>query len=67
VFDKFYRGRREGNVGGAGLGLTICRAIARAHGGEIEARNQAAGGGAIFIVTLPRGEVAPEVVAEAPE
>jgi two-component system sensor histidine kinase KdpD len=67
VFDKFYRGRREGNVGGAGLGLTICRAIARAHGGDVEVHNRGGTGGAVFIVTLPRGEAAPEVVAEALE
>ena len=37
LFEKFRRGRSEGAVGGVGLGLAICRAIARAHGGEIRA------------------------------
>ncbi len=38
LFDKFQRGRDEGTVVGAGLGLAICRAIVRAHGGEIQCR-----------------------------
>ena len=37
LFDKFQRGNDEGTVVGAGLGLAICRAIVRAHGGEIAA------------------------------
>ena len=37
---KFQRGSEEGAVAGAGLGLAICRAITRAHGGEIEARRR---------------------------
>jgi two-component system, OmpR family, sensor histidine kinase KdpD len=54
-FEKFQRGSEEGAVAGAGLGLAICRAIARTHGGEIEARRRE-GGGARFDVTLPTRE-----------
>ena len=52
LFKKFQRGRDEGNTGGAGLGLAICRAIIEAHGGEIAAI-QRQGGGARFEFTLP--------------
>ena len=51
IFDKFYRGNREGTRG-AGLGLAICRAIITAHGGTIEAANRP-GGGAAFRIRLP--------------
>ena len=52
LFKKFQRGRDEGNVGGAGLGLAICRAIVNAHGGSITASTRS-GGGARFEFTLP--------------
>jgi two-component system, OmpR family, sensor histidine kinase KdpD len=52
VFDKFYQAGREGTREGVGLGLTICRAIAGAHGGKISASNRE-GGGARFRFTLP--------------
>lgn len=55
LFEKFQRGNGEGAVAGAGLGLAICRAIVRAHGGAIEARRRA-GGGARFDITLPVAE-----------
>ncbi|HYL03224.1 MAG TPA: sensor histidine kinase KdpD [Steroidobacteraceae bacterium] len=58
LFDKFQRGSGEGAVVGAGLGLAICRAIVRAHGGEIEAQRRE-GGGARFVFTLPATEGAP--------
>jgi len=59
LFDKFQRGNEEGVVVGAGLGLTICRAIVRAHGGEIEARRRDGpepNKGARFEFTLPAKE-----------
>jgi two-component system sensor histidine kinase KdpD len=52
LFAKFHRGRDEINMGGAGLGLSICRAIVNAHGGAIHAL-QRHGGGARFSFTIP--------------
>jgi two-component system sensor histidine kinase KdpD len=53
VFEKFHRGHGEAAQSGFGLGLTICKAIIDAHGGEIQARNLP-GGGAEFRFSLPR-------------
>jgi two-component system, OmpR family, sensor histidine kinase KdpD len=36
IFDKFYRGSRQGLVHGTGMGLAIAKAILRAHGGGID-------------------------------
>jgi two-component system sensor histidine kinase KdpD len=58
LFDKFQRGSEEGAIAGVGLGLAICRAIIRAHGGSIDAQ-QRPGGGARFELTLPTTEQAP--------
>lgn len=53
VFEKFYRGRSSSQTdGGAGLGLTICRAIVRAHHGRIAVRERP-GGGTLVEFTLP--------------
>ena len=55
LFEEFARGRLQGRAGGVGLGLAICRVIARLHGGEIRART-ATSGGARFEVSLPAAE-----------
>jgi two-component system, OmpR family, sensor histidine kinase KdpD len=52
LFDKFQRGSGEGSIVGVGLGLAICQAIVRTHGGQIEAQRRP-GGGARFEFTLP--------------
>ena len=52
LFEKFQRGNPEGNVVGVGLGLAICRAAARLHGGEIRALRRP-DSGARFEITLP--------------
>jgi signal transduction histidine kinase len=52
IFQRFYRGSAAAGHPGNGLGLSLARTIARAHGGDITARN-APGGGAEFIVRLP--------------
>jgi two-component system sensor histidine kinase KdpD len=51
LFDKFQRGDGEGSIVGVGLGLAICQAIIKAHGGEIEAHRRTPG--ARFEFTLP--------------
>jgi len=64
VFEKFYRAR-EGEGGGVGLGLTICRGIVAAHGGRIWVENRA-GGGAAFRFTLPLDEGASKSLPALP-
>jgi len=54
VFEKFYRAHDSlaSGIQGSGLGLTIARQIARAHGGDViyEPRE---GGGSCFIFRIP--------------
>jgi len=52
IFDKFHRSERGRADGGVGLGLTICAAILRAHGGRIWAESTL-GRGSSFFFTLP--------------
>jgi two-component system, OmpR family, sensor histidine kinase KdpD len=53
LFERFYRGAAQpGLDGGVGLGLTICRAIMKAHGGTIALSNRD-GGGAVARLTFP--------------
>jgi two-component system sensor histidine kinase KdpD len=61
LFAKFHRGTTEGALGGVGLGLAICRAIVRLHGGRIWAERRSPG--AAFLFTLPI-EAAPVVPTE---
>jgi signal transduction histidine kinase len=53
AFERFSRADPARSRGGAGLGLSIVRAIAEAHGGEAGAANRE-GGGADVWVSLPR-------------
>ena len=55
VFAPFYRleGSRSRDTGGAGLGLSIARNTARAHGGELTLRNHPEGG-LEAVLELPR-------------
>lgn len=55
LFERFFRANesRGRELGGAGLGLSLCREIASAHGGRLELISSDAAG-TIFQVTLPR-------------
>lgn len=55
IFQIFYtaRSKTTDSRQGIGLGLSICEAIIKAHGGNIEAHNRTDGPGAEFVFSLP--------------
>ncbi len=61
VFERFHRvdpvRTQSAPQSGVGLGLSIARQIARAHGGEIEAESEP-GKGSTFVLRLPRSKPA---------
>jgi signal transduction histidine kinase len=52
IFEPFYRGRTAGSVPGSGLGLTLVRQIAEAHGGRVTVQTYDSNGTA-FTLHLP--------------
>jgi signal transduction histidine kinase len=64
IFRRFERGDRDrGRPGGAGLGLAIVTAVARAHGGRVELDSRV-GKGSTFALVLPIDQ--PENPEEGP-
>ncbi len=57
VFDRFVRldESRQRDSGGAGIGLSLVKAIVDRHSGTVEIGESAALGGAAVVVELPRG------------
>jgi signal transduction histidine kinase len=59
IFERFARGPQAADMEGSGLGLSIVRAIARAHGGDAElveprrVRPDGPAGGAAFVIRVP--------------
>jgi signal transduction histidine kinase len=51
LFEPFFTTKPQGT----GLGLAVSRALARAHGGEVEAASSSGEGGARFTFRVPRG------------
>ncbi|HSO67928.1 MAG TPA: sensor histidine kinase [Desulfatirhabdiaceae bacterium] len=52
MFERFYRCDPSRTQAGTGLGLSLARAIARAHGGDITVESRP-GYGSAFTVSLP--------------
>lgn len=65
IFDRFYRAQREGRKG-VGLGLSIARWIAEAHGGRLSVESQV-GRGTTFTLWLPTEAMEDEYQVEVEE
>jgi len=62
VFDRFYRSAESRGMPGSGLGLSIVKAVADRHGGNVRA-GAARNGGAAFWFHVPGTMAPPEVLA----
>jgi two-component system sensor histidine kinase MprB len=64
VFDRFYRSTESRGMVGSGLGLSIVKAVADRHGGNVRA-GTGPGGGAAFWFHVPGTMAPPEVLARS--
>jgi signal transduction histidine kinase len=66
VFEKFYRSddRLSRTIEGSGLGLSIVKHVAHAHGGKIALRSLV-GHGSTFTLTLPFGSTMTSKIHES--
>jgi signal transduction histidine kinase len=62
IWRRLYRGDQSRSQRGLGLGLSVVKAIAEAHGGHVAVMNHAAGG-AVFSVELPFKSAPPLQIA----
>jgi histidine kinase len=53
IFERFYRRADARPQEGTGVGLTVSRGIAEAHGGTLAAESEGPGRGARLILTIP--------------
>ena len=64
VFDRFYRSTESRRMPGSGLGLSIVKAVADRHGGDVHA-GAGPDGGATFWFHVPGTMAPPEVLARS--
>lgn len=62
LFEPFFTTKSDG----LGLGLSICKTIIEAHGGELVAESPAEGTGTVFKFTVPLAAACPDAVPENP-
>jgi len=62
LFDRFFRAQGAEGIPGAGLGLSIVKAIVDAHGGTVDV-SSTVGAGTTFEVRLPLRSAEPAVIA----
>ncbi|MEL6258072.1 MAG: ATP-binding protein, partial [Pseudomonadota bacterium] len=60
IADQLFRPFATSKSNGMGLGLSICKTIIEAHGGEISAKT-GVNGGARFVFQLPRDRAKEQV------
>ncbi len=63
VFERFYRADQSRSTSGHGLGLSLARAIVRAHGGEIAVQS-VSGQGSVFTIQWPAWKSPADVSSE---
>src|SRR5262249_27132422 len=68
IFEQFYRARDSMNsrIQGSGLGLTLARQIARAHGGDVSFHARE-GGGSCFRLALPLRPETQQANSDSPQ
>lgn len=67
IFEKFTQSSRtKSGAGGTGLGLALCRAIVKVHGGRVWVEENPEGRGSVFRVALPRAKKSRSRSAETP-